>query len=144
MKNGARSDRGTFVDELGQSLVEFALMMPFLLVILLGVADLGRAFYYTSAIANAARAGAAYAAANGPSTSAASVAAKACNETGFVAYSASPACPGLDATTAFGAGRVTVTVTYDFNFLSAFLVNRIFDVNPLPLRASATFPSLSQ
>lgn len=144
MKIGARSDRGTFTDDLGQSLVEFALVMPLLLVIVLGVADLGRAYYYTSAIANAARVGAAYAAANGPSTTAASVVAKACNETGFVAYSASPACPGLDATTAFGVGRVTVTVTYDFTFFSAYLLNRIFDVNPLVLRASATFPSLSR
>lgn len=144
MRIGTKGDRGTFADELGQSLVEFALAMPLLLVILLGVADLGRAFYYTSAIANAARAGAAYAALNGPSTTAASVAAKACNETGFTSYSASPTCPGLDATTAFGAGQVTVTVTYDFNFFSAYLLDRVFAVNPLVLRASATFPSLSQ
>lgn len=144
MKIGATRNREKLTDEHGQSLVEFALVIPLLLVILLGVADLGRAFYYTSAIANAARVGAAYAAANGPGTPAASVVAKACNETGFVAYSATPTCPGFDATTAFGAGRVTVTVTYDFNFFSAYLVNRIFNVNPLVLRASATFPSLSQ
>jgi len=41
----------------GQTLVEFALILPVLLVILLGVVDLGRAIYANNAIANAAREG---------------------------------------------------------------------------------------
>lgn len=144
MRIQGRRIHRTFADQLGQSLVEFALVIPLLLVILLGVADLGRAFYYTSAIANAARAGAAYAAATGPSATANNIKARVCNETGFVAYSATPDCPGLDAAAVFDAGRVTVTVTYDFDFFSAYLVNGIFHINPLVLRTSATFPSLSQ
>ena len=44
----------------GQSLVEFALMLPILLLILVVLFDLGRAVYYYSVIHNAAREGARY------------------------------------------------------------------------------------
>jgi Flp pilus assembly protein TadG len=42
----------------GQSLVEFALILPVLLLILLGLFDFGRAIYAYSSISNAAREGA--------------------------------------------------------------------------------------
>jgi len=42
----------------GQDLVEFAIVLPLLLLILFGVADLGRLFHATVAITNAAREGA--------------------------------------------------------------------------------------
>ena len=44
----------------GQSLVEFALLLPIMLLIFMMVLDLGRAFYYYSVIQNAAREGARY------------------------------------------------------------------------------------
>ncbi len=44
--------------EAGQSAVEFALVLPILLLLLIGVFDFGRAFYYYNAVANAAREGA--------------------------------------------------------------------------------------
>lgn len=44
----------------GQSLVEFALVLPVLLLIAVMVFDLGRAVYYSSTIHNAAREGARY------------------------------------------------------------------------------------
>lgn len=47
--------------ESGQDLVEFALVFPVLALILFGVLDLGRVFYYSITIANAAREGARYA-----------------------------------------------------------------------------------
>ena len=50
--------RDIFGGNAGQSLVEVALALPLLLLILIGLADLGRAFYYTTAIASAARQGA--------------------------------------------------------------------------------------
>jgi len=132
-------------DDFGQSLVEIALAMPLLLVILLGLADLGRAFYYTTTIANAARVGAAYAATNASTATQATVAAHVCNETGLAAYSPTPVCPGLTTTATFGPNQdAVVTVTYNFEFFSAYLVNRVFHVDPLVLRASATFPGLSQ
>lgn len=50
----ASSHRGTR----GQSLVEFALIFPVLIVILLGIFDLGRAVFAYSSLTNAAREGA--------------------------------------------------------------------------------------
>ena len=44
----------------GQSLVEVALMLPFLLLLLLGVIEIGRFLYIGILIGNAARAGASY------------------------------------------------------------------------------------
>ncbi len=45
----------------GQSMVEFALIAPVVIILLLGVLDLGRAFLTTITIRNAAREGARYA-----------------------------------------------------------------------------------
>ena len=139
----------------GQSLVELALAFPVLLLILLGLADFGRAFFYTSAIANAAREGAAYASLNaGPGTTPTTVGHKVCNETGFVAYSATATCPGLVTTvsqngtvlapsaTVAPQADVTVTVTYGFQLLSSYLVGIIVGSNPVQLRAFATYPGL--
>jgi Flp pilus assembly protein TadG len=42
----------------GQSLVEFALLLPVLVMLILGALDLGRAFFTSVTIANAAREGA--------------------------------------------------------------------------------------
>ena len=46
--------------ERGQTLLEFALVLPFLMVLGVGVIDVGRAIYYTIAINNAAAAGVEY------------------------------------------------------------------------------------
>jgi Flp pilus assembly protein TadG len=43
-----------------QALTEFALILPLLLLILLGVVDFGRVFYYWTSISNGAREGARY------------------------------------------------------------------------------------
>lgn len=45
---------------LGQSLIEFAITIPLLLILLVGIFDLGRASFYYSAITNSAREGARY------------------------------------------------------------------------------------
>lgn len=39
----------------GQALVEFALILPIFLLVLMGILDLGRAVYYSSTLSNAAR-----------------------------------------------------------------------------------------
>ena len=44
----------------GQSLVEFALILPLFMLIVLGIFDFGRAIYAYSALHNAAREGARY------------------------------------------------------------------------------------
>jgi len=45
----------------GQSLAEFGLILPLILLLVFGFLDMGRAVYYYSAIGNAAREGARYA-----------------------------------------------------------------------------------
>jgi Flp pilus assembly protein TadG len=52
----------------GQALLELALMLPFLLLLALGVIELGRYAYVGILVGNAARAGAAYGAQNGGSS----------------------------------------------------------------------------
>jgi Flp pilus assembly protein TadG len=132
-------------DEKGQGLVELALVLPLLLLILLGIADLGRAFYYTVMITGAAREAAAYAAVN-PSADAAAVAQHACNASGIAAFGS--ACPASFVVTCIAAcptngGDSGIRVTYAFSFISAYLVDRVFNVNPLVLRAEARFPGMA-
>ncbi|HEX5465236.1 MAG TPA: TadE/TadG family type IV pilus assembly protein [Candidatus Limnocylindrales bacterium] len=55
--------------ELGQGLVEFALVLPLILLLLFGAIDLGRAVYAYNTVANAARQGARVAAVNQIQTS---------------------------------------------------------------------------
>jgi Flp pilus assembly protein TadG len=55
-----RTVRGVRHPQSGQSLVEVALMLPFLLLLLLGVIEVGRFLYIGILVGNAARAGAAY------------------------------------------------------------------------------------
>lgn len=60
----------------GASIVEVALMTPFLLLLLIGVIDFGRAFYDSIELENAARAGAQYGAINPTDTAGMVTAAK--------------------------------------------------------------------
>jgi Flp pilus assembly protein TadG len=59
-----RTARLPKVAECGQSLLEFALMLPFLMLLFLGVVELGRAAFITIAVTNAATAGAEYGSTN--------------------------------------------------------------------------------
>lgn len=55
-----RLNRTTLRQHKGQSLVEFALILPLFVLIVIGVFDLGRAFFASITITNAAREGARY------------------------------------------------------------------------------------
>ncbi|MFI5116658.1 MAG: TadE/TadG family type IV pilus assembly protein [Terriglobales bacterium] len=55
--------------ESGQTLLEFAFMLPFMMLLLLGVAEIGRAAFITIAVSNAATAGAEYGSQNGTTAS---------------------------------------------------------------------------
>ena len=56
----AASAEGRFGRQGGQELVEFAAVLPLLILILFGVLDLGRVFHAAVVVANAAREGARY------------------------------------------------------------------------------------
>ena len=60
----SRTERQPETAECGQTLTEFALMLPFLLVLFLGVVELGRAAFITITVTNAATAGAEYGSTN--------------------------------------------------------------------------------
>ena len=54
------SRKSSYSRQRGQDLVEFALVLPVLLLIVIGVLDLGRVFFASIALANIAREGARY------------------------------------------------------------------------------------
>ena len=56
--------RARFGLQSGQSLVELALVLPILLLLLVGIIEIGRFSYYSILVSNAARAGAQYGAQN--------------------------------------------------------------------------------
>jgi Flp pilus assembly protein TadG len=57
---GANRAVGILSQQRGQSLVELALVLPLLLLLLVGVIEIGRFAYYSILVSNAARAGAQY------------------------------------------------------------------------------------
>jgi len=110
----------------GSALVEFALVLPFLCVILFGAIDFGRVSYHAMALTNAARAGAQYGAQSiGKSSDVAGMRAaalsSAAGDIGSVTATASQRCE-CDGTliactaTCSGARRIYVTVTTSKNF----------------------------
>lgn len=115
-----------------------------MLLLLLGVADLGRAYVYKTAIVNAAREAAMYAARESNAT-ATQVTQRACDETGLGDWG-SPCASGISVTCTpcpSGGADVTVRVTYSFTLISGHLFDRIFGTDRLTVGASASFPSLS-
>jgi Flp pilus assembly protein TadG len=128
--------------DVGQGLVELALALPVLLLILLGIADIGRAFYYTVVVSDAAREAAAYAVAN-PTATGTAVAQHGCNATGLVTFGSS--CPAALVVTCLttcptNGADSNVRVTYSFDLISGSLVNRVVPMNPIVLRAESHFP----
>lgn len=59
-----RDERGRSAGELGQAMVEFALVLPFVLLLVLGMLDLGKAMHYRNDLTHLANEAARYAAVN--------------------------------------------------------------------------------
>ena len=134
--------RNFMVADPGQSLVEIALTLPLLLITLLGTVDVGRAYMYTTAVTNAARE-AAYYAAKTPGATTLQVTQRACDATGFTDYGAACAtgvavsCSGCPST-----GDITVTVSYQYSLVSGYLFHRLLGRDTLTATGSASFRSL--
>lgn len=161
-------------DDRGQSLVELALMLPLLLLIVLGLVDVGRVYAAKAGTMNAAREAALYAARD-PSapalnvtlpdgTAVRGICQHARDEMG--AGSAVDPCStspititcarggvycdsdatGLRLYQNDGAGGavVTVTVAYDLPLLSGYLIGSLFQVNPVRVQGTATFVGLGE
>jgi len=148
-------------DDRGQSLVEVALMLPILLLLVLATVDVGRVYAYKAAVTNAAREAAIYAARD-PQAAMDSVCQRARDELGaggsLTPCAAAPmiiACVrdgipcgndrvGVPPIFQSNGGDVTITVTYEMSLLSAYLVGRAFQVNPVAVGATAVFSDLGQ
>ncbi len=120
----------------GQSLVEFALIVPILLMIFLGVLDLGRSFYTYISLTNAAREAARFAAVNNVSASSAQVTQELGAFSGCVNNSLTFAGAGG------GRGNpYTVTVTCQFQLVTPFMGNIVGAGagNRITVRSNATF-----
>ncbi len=135
-----KGSRVVLIDDAGQSLIEVALALPVLLMLLLGLVDGARAYYFAGVVASAAREGANYAARNEMATLA-QVTQRACDSTGMVAFG--NACPGLTVTCASANGDATVEVVYGFSLITASIADSAFRVNPLPIHAAARFPIMT-
>ncbi|HYX81618.1 MAG TPA: TadE/TadG family type IV pilus assembly protein [Gemmatimonadales bacterium] len=121
----------------GQSLVEFGLALPLLMLLFLGLIDGARAYYYAGSVANAAHEAASFAARNASATRA-QVTQRACDATGFATFGTP--CTGLSVTCTLASGDVSVEVTYNFTLISGLLTDGAFHVNPLPIRGQGRYP----
>jgi hypothetical protein len=109
-RQGAGQLTGTAMgaSERGQGVVEFALLVPILLLVVFGALDFGRAFYGYTVVVNAAREGA-------------------------ICASLGGLCP---AGAAGGTPGSSITVTVQYDFRAATTV--ILPGGTLPIRASTT------
>lgn len=124
----------------GQSLVEFAIALPLLLLILVGIVDVGRVLYYAIALQTGAREGAAYAAAfTAPDPS--DVTRRVCEATGLADPSGE--CEGLDTSLRPDGGDTSVEATYDVPLLFGQLLGPFGGDHVVHVRASATYPRLT-
>jgi Flp pilus assembly protein TadG len=150
-------------DEGGQSLVEVALTLPLLLLIVIGIVDVGRVYAFEASVTNAAREAAAYAARD-PQATADAICQRARDElrvggSGCATADLTITCtrvapidncgnetmrPVLYQTPGQAGSDITVTVTYSVPLLTGYLVGRVFTVNPVNISATAWFPGLSQ
>jgi len=112
----------------GQSVVEFALVLPLLLMILFGITEFGRAWMTANILTSAAREGARLAVVTGPDVAAVTTrvtdvcAAAGVTPTQITVTGPNPADPNR---------RVTVTVTADFNVLTGTILESFNGTIPL-------------
>jgi len=95
----------------GQELLEYALILPLFVFMMMGMLDLGRAVYYYSAIFNAAREGARYGSVHPDETD---VEASICSQVTDWAVDLGLTCANVATAFDLVAGTVEVTVSYSF------------------------------
>ena len=98
--------------ERGQSFVEFAFIMPFLVFLVLGIIQFGRALHNYLVIADAARVGAREGAVH--RTTACSSAITKINSLGVLPSGATPSCSTPDGLVT--GGRLVITIPYSVSF----------------------------
>ncbi len=129
--------------EHGQSIVEFTLALPMLMLILLGAIDLARAFQTQVVVTNAAREGARYGSTHPTnSTGIQNQALAEAARSGVSITPSGPACFRLDdnspisCDTAQNGDRLQVTAKADFQFATLYL----FHLSSITITKIATMP----
>ncbi len=138
-RRGSSRERGR-----GQSLVEFALVLPVLILILLITVDFGRVFLGWVTLNNAARIAANYAASGTPPLTAAQLTEYreiVGRETNGINCDLPASIPGptYDPITPMVGGRAIVSLNCTFHFVTPFIGNA-FSGGVLPVSASSDFP----
>jgi Flp pilus assembly protein TadG len=120
-------------------MVEVALALPILLLLVMGIADLGRFALYSIAVTHAARDAAEYAAKN-PSVGTDEVRTRVCVELKIEAECDSGLQP---ATLDRIASDATVTVRYEFTLITGTIAERL-GTGSIGIVGTATFPGYTQ
>jgi uncharacterized protein (UPF0333 family) len=118
------------IDRRGQELVEYALLLPVLLLLILGIADFGMTIFAYNSIANAAREGAR--AGVPPSATEDDVVAATVGRTGGLKLSAD------NITVITATDEITVEVIYDHSLVSGPIIQIAGGSPTLRLRSVAT------
>jgi Flp pilus assembly protein TadG len=117
-------------NETGQSLVEVALTLPLLLLILMGILDLGRAYFTFITLSDAAAEGAAFAAVHPTSTQ--QVIDRAVDSSNDIVV-IDPSMVTVDYMDTLPGNPITVTVAYDYEIITPIING--FAPDGLTLRA---------
>src|ERR1700677_3136360 len=128
INEGRRSSRNS---QRGASIIEVALMTPFLLLLVIGVIDFGRAFYDGIELENAARAGAAYGAINPTDTAGMVTTAKSdAADISSVTATASYGCMCSDGTSSSASCTPTPSWTSSARQVNYVQVNTSYTYTP--------------
>jgi Flp pilus assembly protein TadG len=135
----------------GQSMIEFAFTLVIILILLVGLIDLGRAIFTYLALRDAAQEGASYASYNPPvdAITRGNIALRACNSSTMVNSLCNDPVPAKRAVTiseligsACNGNGVRVSVTYTSTLVTPFL-GALVGRQTIPIRASVTDTILS-
>ncbi|MCX8067462.1 MAG: pilus assembly protein [Anaerolineae bacterium] len=124
----------------GQSLVEFALVLPLLILLLGGVLELGRLFFAYVAITDAAAEGATYASVR-PSSSIQDITTRAQQAAGGLVQ-LDPSMVQVQRPSLAAGAPITVTITYPFQLITP-LLGDLVPGRTIPIRATAVGVILS-
>lgn len=116
----------------GQSLVEFAMVMPFLILIIMGVFDLGWAVYANNTISLAAREGARVGIISTKTD------AQICAQAQATSQSLSIECSVSPSPNRQSGGTVAVTITYTYTPITPLIGNILGNGGQLTLTSMAT------
>ena len=111
----------------GQELVEYALILPLFLILILGILDLGRVVYYYSAMQNVVREGARYGSIHLEDDG---IETTICNLIMNRAIGVEITCDDVTTDIDFDAGTVTVNVVYGFVPVSK-IITGFFGLNQI-------------